>query len=105
MTTEELTQHVVALVGIVDRGGKDSVAVVADRLRELGIVNGVHVGRDDLVNGTYDCVEWYAGQLLAIIEGKHWFAMNSLINVCEKFTGYRPDGSKTVDLVKTGDGS
>ena len=30
---------------------------------------------------------WYAGQLVDIVDTKSWFAMNSIINCCEKFTG------------------
>ena len=34
-------------------------------------------------------VEWYAGQLLDIVDNQHWFAMNSIVNTVDKFA---PEG-------------
>ena len=32
-----------------------------------------------------EVLEWYAGQILDIVDNDRWFAVNSLINCCDKF--------------------
>lgn len=37
-----------------------------------------------------ETLEWYGGAILGIIEQRAWFAVNSWLNCCEKFTGATP---------------
>lgn len=54
-------------------------------LKDLGVVANTNVGRTDMQDGDDECVKWYAGQLLEILESKDYFAVNSIINCLDKF--------------------
>jgi len=94
-TIEELRALTRSTVLTVERGGPDgieeTVAPLRSALAERGLAPGCHVGTEPpLIEGrsrlTPDMtVEWYAGQLLDIVDKKAWFAMNSLINCVDKF--------------------
>ena len=57
---------------------------VVAHLRTL-VQPGVHVGNKNIEGE--QIIEWYAGQILDIIDNKAWFAMNSIINCANKFLG------------------
>ena len=84
MTDLELTTLVRDVVQRIDRmvPGSD-FEPLCGRLRDAGIVPDMHVGRDDLEGR--GVVEWYAGQILDVLEKKRWFAVNSMINCLDKF--------------------
>lgn len=94
-TIEELRTLTRSTILIVERGGPDgieeTVAPLRSALAERGLAPRCHVGAEPpLIEGrsslTPDMtVEWYAGQLLDIVDKKAWFAMNSLINCVDKF--------------------
>lgn len=61
---------------------REVVRVEVDRLDRGGM------GSVDAVLGALspdEVVEWYAGQLVSIIEKKSWFAVNSIINAVDRF--------------------
>jgi hypothetical protein len=66
-------------------GGVETVPSVLSELKALGAVRGVHQGRTDMANGSDECVEWYAGQIVDVLEEKAWFAVNSVCNCVDKF--------------------
>jgi hypothetical protein len=86
MTTTETVRSVIAAL---DRSGPADVGTIVQPLRDLGIQPGVHVGRTDMKPGSLEALEWYAGQILEVVDREAWFAMNSLINCCDKFA---PEG-------------
>lgn len=86
---DALCEVVRTLVPVVAEGGEREARWAADVLRPLlkerGLKANCHVGRSDLRGG--EVVEWYAGQLLGIVDGEKWFAMNAWINCADKFVG------------------
>ncbi len=64
-----------------------AVPVVISRLRAVGIVPNVHVGRKDLT--TRETLEWYGGAILDVLESESWWAVNTLINTVDKFAPLR----------------
>lgn len=88
MTTDELralTRNTV--LAVRDKGGPegilDTVAPVRAALAERGLAPMCHVGCGELTPD--EIVEWYAGQLLAIVDAEAWHAVNTLINVVDRF--------------------
>jgi len=74
----------------VSKGGTTNAVILAEEVRtalkELGLEANCHVGKSsDFFKDEDRHVEWYAGQLLDIVDNKSWFAMNSLINCLDKF--------------------
>lgn len=57
---------------------------IIERLKAAGAVKNIHVGKNTPFTDD-EGVEWYAGQILDILEGKQLFAVNSLINCLDKF--------------------
>jgi len=84
MTIDELRTLTRDMILAIDKGGppavEASVAPVRLALAERGQVSGCHVGLGRELTPD-ETVEWYAGQLLDIVDKKAWFAMNSLINL------------------------
>lgn len=61
--------------------GPESARALVEPLRKF-VAPGVHEG----TNPTGEAVvEWYAGQLLRIVDDEKWFAMNSILNCVDKF--------------------
>lgn len=46
---------------------------------------GIHVGNKDIQGE--QMIEWYAGQLLSVVDREAWLAMNSILRCAEKFLG------------------
>lgn len=65
--------------------GAASIPAFLAELQEIGAVRGVHEGRTDMHSGDDDCVAWYAGQLVDVLENRALFAVNSIINCVDKF--------------------
>ena len=87
-TIDELRSLTRSVVLAIDCGGLDgieaAVAPVRAALAARGLNPGCHVGLGrELTSG--EGVEWYAGQLLDIVDTEAWFAMNSFINVVDRF--------------------
>lgn len=78
-----------AVIAALDRVGPGDADAIVAPLREY-VQPGIHVGRTDLAGD--EAVEWYAGQILAVVDGKAWFAVNSLINCVDKFCPAVPTG-------------
>lgn len=59
---------------------------VREELKKRGLGPGCHVGAtpEFLLEGDHT-VEWYAGQLLSIVDSGSWLAMNSYINSLDIF--------------------
>lgn len=88
MTDAEFRKRVRELVKLVDDGDIPEARAAAAQIRELlaerGLEPRCHEGRKDL-DGTIAGVEWYAGQLPAIVDREAWFAINSWCNCVDKF--------------------
>ena len=80
---KKLSKLVRQVVQDLDKVGPEQASVIVKPLRKFGIAPGVHVGRKDL--NPEETVEWYAGQILDIVDNKSWFAVNSIINLLDKF--------------------
>lgn len=67
----------------LDVGGMGAVDSTLTALKEAGAIRDIHVGKKDMTPD--QVVEWYAGQILSVLEDKQYFAINSLINCVDKF--------------------
>lgn len=72
-----------AIITRLADGGMGSVEGVIASLKELGAVRNQHLGKTDMTPD--ETVEWYAGQILDVLEERAWFAVNSVINCVDKF--------------------
>lgn len=62
------------------------VEFVRVALKERGLEANCHVGQSkDFLSDVEHAVEWYAGQLLDIVDNRLWYAMNSYVNCLDKF--------------------
>jgi hypothetical protein len=73
------------LVRRLAANGPSSIPSFLAELHELGAVRGANEGRTDMRDGDDDCVAWYAGQLVEVLEERALFAVNSIINCVDKF--------------------
>lgn len=87
MTFDQLSTLVREVVGEIDRGNVRSCESAVKRLRDVGLTANLHM-RSNL--SAREILEWYAGQIIETVNVEAWFAMNSIINCCEKFTGGTP---------------
>jgi hypothetical protein len=88
MNDGDLAALIRGVVRTTEQGGLSVARRMATRLRQAGIVAGAHVGDPAFATGAASSrmvAEWYAGQFLYIVEGEQWFAMNSLLNSCDRF--------------------
>lgn len=89
MTTKELIFLVREVIDSVDNGNEHTINDLVQPLRDVGITPNVHEGRGkEMVNtdvGQRMMVEWYAGQLLSIVDNKAWHCVNSIVNTKNKF--------------------
>jgi hypothetical protein len=56
-----------------------------DALKKAGVEPGCHRGRTDMITGGDECVEWYAGEIIDIFNNNALYAVNSVINLLDKF--------------------
>jgi hypothetical protein len=91
---DSLTSVVRSAVSEIERLQPGAVGPHADRVRAAlaarGLAANCHVGRRGLTPD--ETVEWYAGQLLDIVDSKSWFTMNSFINSLDRFVPVRGGG-------------
>jgi hypothetical protein len=64
-------------------GGPAAIGSIVTRLKAAGAVRNIHLGKKSFT--TDETVEWYAGQILDVLEERQLFAVNSLINCVDKF--------------------
>ena len=88
MTTDEfrtLTRKTVLAIDKTDPAGvEEAVAPLRAALAERGLSPNCHLGGGR--QPTQDeVVEWYAGQLLDIVDTQAWESMNAAINFVDKF--------------------
>lgn len=98
MTEDEVRQlaEVVqcALRALDKAGTKDAKRIVEPirtALADRGLTPNCRVGQEDLSRS--EIIEWFAGQILDIVDNETWWCVNSLLNCCEKFTGIEIDGT------------
>ena len=88
MNINELRSLVRDTIFGIEKGGLTGIeaktAMVRVALFDRGRAPGCHVGlgRDLTPDET---VEWYAGQLLDIVDNKAWFAMNPFITCVDRY--------------------
>lgn len=87
MTTEDRIEALIrATAKRLEAASTREAALCSDQFRDAGIVSGCHVGKGAEMK---DCrlmrMEWFAGQLIDIVESKSWFAVNSWLNCVDKF--------------------
>lgn len=79
--SRELARVTRQVVSQLETTGPGSARAIVEPLR--GFVRpGVHEGTKPTGDAV---VEWYAGQLLQIVDAESWFAMNSLLNCVDRF--------------------
>ena len=78
-----------ALVDTIELTEPEMIKPLYDIAKELlakrGLSSSCHVGRKDLDQLPVEAAEWYLGQFLDIVENQSWFAVNTYINVLDKF--------------------
>lgn len=90
MTNEELTAIIRTVAARVESADSNTVALTVQPLRDAGITADCHVGRgaemeEDTPAAFRLCLEWYAGQLLALVDTQAWHCINSWLNCLERF--------------------
>ena len=71
-------------IGDIDNSIPPMLDEIRAMLKAKNLGPNCRVG-EKMEDGSEECVEWYAGQLLAIIDTQQLFAMNSLINCLDRF--------------------
>lgn len=95
MNDEELAQLIRDVSAALDK--HDNKADFDDIVMPLRAVTcpDAHVGRgadmDSSDSGYRLQLEWFAGQLLSMVDEKQWHSINSWINCTEKFTTRKED--------------
>lgn len=77
-----LRETIKDVVEKLDKGSPISALHTVEPLRKF-VKPHIHVGRTEWSGDQK--AEWYAGQLLAVVEEEAWFAMNSILNAREDF--------------------
>lgn len=72
-------------IKFLSEGSTERAENVTVMLKQAGAVRNIHLGRKDLIEGSDEAVEWYAGQIIDVLESEKWFAVNSLINCVDRF--------------------
>jgi len=72
------------LEAFTDETPMESVEAIVAPLRDF-IKPDTRLGQRGMTDGSDECVEWYAGQLLSIVDKKAWYAINSIINCLDRF--------------------
>ena len=72
-----------SIVDDLNTGGIDIVPQSIQRLHDAGAIKGIHVGNNSIQGE--EILEWYAGQILEILENGDLWAVNSIINCLDKF--------------------
>lgn len=89
MNNEQLAQLIRDVAAAVDKVGVTDIADAVQPLRKH-VFPGCHVGLGNMMTGTdagYRLqLEWYAGQLLDMVDNKQWRGINSWLNCSDKFT-------------------
>ena len=79
----------IAIIAHVDHGKTtlaDALLKQSDTFKERGLEANCHQGKpSEFFTNEELTIEWYAGQLLDIVDNQNWFAMNSFINCLDKF--------------------
>lgn len=78
----DLRTRVRSIAKALDEVGPSNIDELVAPLREQ-VQPNVHVGRKDL--SPEETVEWYAGQLLDLVDTRAWFGINSWMNCVDKF--------------------
>lgn len=86
-STASLRTAVRRIARALDTASHDEVRALVAPLRAF-VQPNVHVGRTDMTPD--EVVEWYAGQILDIVDEEKWFAVNSWINCRDKFAPELP---------------
>ena len=84
ITDQELAAFIAENIEIVAKGDVSEAGFVRQTFEKAGIVEGAYVGEKNFTPRTI--MLWYAGQFMNIVTNQSWFAVNSIINCCEKFT-------------------
>lgn len=85
MTDEVMSVFIKNEIDKIDSGGIDTAVSVAKLFSEVGFIKNAHLGYEGEWTPR-QTMEWYAGQLINVVENESWFAMNSIVNCCKKFT-------------------
>lgn len=89
MNNNELVALIREVSSIIETGTSHSISADVAPLRAV-VQPNCHVGcgdkMDDSEGGFRMQLEWYAGQLLSMVDEKQWLGINSWINCTEKFT-------------------
>lgn len=83
---QELAELIRTVAKNIESASPNNVSLLIQPIRDFGIESNVHLGRKDMLPKSLEELEWFAGQLLDIVEHKSWFAVNSWINCVDKFT-------------------
>lgn len=91
MNNDQLAQIIRCISAAVDTPGSSKVLKeITEPLRAAGVVPSCHEGRgaemDHTDAGYRMQLEWFAGQLLDMIDRESWGGINSWINCTVKFT-------------------
>lgn len=79
-----LRSEVRACIQKLEFSDENCIPEIITRLRKAGAVTNIHLGKNTPFTDD-ETVEWYAGQILDVLENNTLLAVNSLINCLDKF--------------------
>ena len=88
MTNKELAELIRAVALVIDNSNEVTIQDAIEPLKNVGIYANMHVGTPQEHFTPRMVLEWYAGSIIDIVEKQSWFAVNSWINCCDRFTKF-----------------
>lgn len=85
MTDDELVKLIRYHWAIVEKGDIPQAAEAAVAFRKAGITANCYVGLDKSQYTRRVTAEWFAGQLVGMVESGNYFGMNAWCNTVDKF--------------------
>jgi len=95
ISVQALRRIVRDAVNAIEHTGPSGIGPHIERVRAALAARGLRAGCHEgspLAQTPSGTVEWYAGQLLSISDRKAWYAMNSFVNLLDKFCPASGDG-------------
>jgi hypothetical protein len=82
MNDNRLSELVRLVVSTLDKTDPDRAKAAIQPLKNAGLTSGLHMRKGLNARET---LEWYAGQIIDVIDTESWFAVNSIIQCVDEF--------------------
>jgi hypothetical protein len=85
LTDGELRSYIRILVRRLEADGEKAAPDTISKLKQCGIVANMHVGRPQRLLTARNATEWYAGQLLAVLETANFEYVATVVDVLDHY--------------------